>query len=146
MAMADDIKNITSDSEGGAAPAETASAGAARLMPRQTTGLDIAFGPSNIMEWMPPYKELPEEFRRERTTWASFVSGWFYRGLANVDRLKAKPDIVATQALNHVKAVLGSWDPKHEHKMAGCAYLLSLWFEPITQEDVDSMLQARRPQ
>jgi hypothetical protein len=31
----------------------------------------------------------------------------------------------------HLKAIMGSFQPKHEHKTAGVAYLMSLWFEAV---------------
>lgn len=36
------------------------------------------------------------------------------------------------QAHAHIKVVLGSFEPKHERKIAGCAYLASMWFVPET--------------
>jgi len=35
------------------------------------------------------------------------------------------------KALRHIKAILGSFEPKHEHKEAAAAYLLSLWFKSV---------------
>lgn len=40
--------------------------------------------------------------------------------------------VIGTQKVHrHISACLGSYEPKHEHKIAGVAYLLSLWFEPV---------------
>lgn len=40
------------------------------------------------------------------------------------------------QAHAHISVILGSFEPKHEHKhehkIAGCAYLASMWFVPET--------------
>ena len=36
------------------------------------------------------------------------------------------------KAIRHLKAILVSYDPKHEHKEAGVAFLLSEWFEDVT--------------
>ena len=36
------------------------------------------------------------------------------------------------QAHAHISVILGSFEPKHEHKIAGCAYLESMWFVPET--------------
>jgi hypothetical protein len=37
----------------------------------------------------------------------------------------------AQAAMRHVQYCMRSFEPKHEHKEAGCAYLLSLWFDDI---------------
>lgn len=36
------------------------------------------------------------------------------------------------QAHAHINVILGSFEPKHEHKIAGCEYLASMWFVPET--------------
>jgi len=45
-----------------------------------------------------------------------------------------KEGIDPQMAFRHIKACLGDWGPKHEHKFAGCAYLLSLWFDDVEWE------------
>lgn len=45
------------------------------------------------------------------------------------DLLTAKPGVDAHKALRAIKAVLGSYEPKHEHKEAACAFMLSEWFD-----------------
>lgn len=44
-------------------------------------------------------------------------------------RLTARPGVDRDKALVAIKAALGSFEPKHEHKEAGCAFLLHEWFE-----------------
>ena len=100
------------------------------MTPQKTTGLDHAFGPSRIATFLPPYADLPEEFRRERNPWCQFVQDWFFKG-ADKDRLKAKPGVDWKDAVGHCATIMRSFEPKHEHKVAGVAYLLSLWFEPL---------------
>jgi hypothetical protein len=86
---------------------------------------------------MPKFDTLPEEFRRERSLYCAAVSHWFYGGakrdgdtlIIDGKRFKAKPGVDATKALKAIKAVLGSWEPKHEHKIAACGFMLSEWFE-----------------
>lgn len=100
-------------------------------VPVDVSGADMAFGPRSMARMMPSYAELcaldvPSE-------WQSFVGGWFFRGLKAevVDALKARDGIDKSAALRHVRSVLGSWEPKHEHKELGCAYLMHLWFEAV---------------
>lgn len=113
------------------------------------TDADLAFG--NIKH-MPRYDTLPEDFRRHRgNVYTEAISSWFFSGVkfigkgdskevngieANVGyrsdrpvRFVAKPGINAGKALRAIRAILASWEPKHEHKEGGAAYLLSQWFD-----------------
>ena len=88
--------------------------------------LTMAFG-GNALELMPSYNELPDEFK-QRNFWSDLVSGWFSSGLQSLN-LKPKDGVNSKQALRQIRTVLGSFEPQHEHKEAGVAFLLSEWFE-----------------
>jgi hypothetical protein len=81
---------------------------------------------------MPKYSEVPEEFRdfRGKNRWVKVVNEWFFNGLKN-PRWKPKKGIDKDMALDHVSYILSSWEPKHEHKVAACAYLLSEFFDDV---------------
>jgi hypothetical protein len=98
---------------------------------------DCAFG--NIKH-MPKFDTLPDEFRRgwhRGNVWCDAISSWFYGGAkATPDGIqidgkafKAKSGVDPKKALSAIKACMASWEPKHEHKIAGCGFLLSEWFE-----------------
>lgn len=92
--------------------------------------VDQAF-PSDVLRLMPPYEEIPEEFRRffqSGTKWNRLVSDCFFNGLEELS-LTPKAGIDPDVAWIHVQTILRSFQPKHEHKEAACAYLLSLWFD-----------------
>lgn len=95
--------------------------------PRAATGLDVAFGPSRMSEWLPAWEEIPVSFRRDRGPWCVLASRWFLMGLTTAP--VAKAGVNQTHAIGHCKTILMSFEPKHEHKIAGVAYLMSLWFE-----------------
>ena len=44
---------------------------------------------------------------------------------------KAKDGVDNKKAMAAISAILRSFDPKHEHKEAGVAYLFSEWFEEV---------------
>lgn len=96
--------------------------------------LDVAFG--NIKH-MPKYDTIPDDFKRfHGNAYVDAVSSWFFGGAKfehNVLTIKGKdfhpkPGVDARKALAAIRAVLGSFEPKHEHKEAACAYMLSEWF------------------
>lgn len=94
--------------------------------------LSMAFG-GDTHKLLPPWKDIPEQFKAGHTEWNSLVSAWFFGGLKNL-KLTPKAGVDTAKALRHIKAVIVSFEPKHEHKEAGCAYLLSEWFTDATWE------------
>lgn len=97
--------------------------------------LDVVFG--NIKH-MPKYDALPEEFQRQTHPCCRSVSMWFFKGAEGAPNgitidgttYTAKPGVDPGKALAAIRSVLGSFEPKHEHKIAGCGFMLSEWFEP----------------
>lgn len=101
--------------------------------PKDVTNGGIAFGLENIDEYLPTWDEIPDYFKNN---WIkpSVASQWFYEGLKDAEFFP-RQGMDRNKALQHVKAVLRSWEPKHERKMAGVEYLLSLFFEKIRVKD-----------
>ena len=96
---------------------------------KEVTDAEIAFG-GNMKELLPEMADIPKEYPN-RSKWEKFISEWFYNGGKSIS-LKAKEEIDTQKAVRHISAVLGSFEPKHEHKMAGCAYLASCFFKDVT--------------
>src|SRR5258707_7634560 len=97
-------------------------------LPQEIDEITMAF-PANVMHLMPPYDDIPEYDSK----WEKLVSDWFFAGVRDL-KLTPKEGIDQTKAFRHIKAILGSFEPKHEHKEAACAYLLSLWFDDAQWE------------
>ncbi|WP_058830751.1 hypothetical protein [Paenibacillus polymyxa] len=95
--------------------------------PQTVSVSDLTFG-GDMKILLPPLDLIPKEFQESRTDWNKLITTWFFQGLSSFD-CKPKPGIDRKQAMGHVKAILGSWEPRHEHKEAACAWLLSKWFE-----------------
>lgn len=101
--------------------------------------IDVVFG--NIKH-LPPYDSIPDRFKRYNDPYVMAVSSWFFcgakvtDGVLTIDDVKfiQKPGVDMRGALKAIKAVLSSFEPKHEHKEAGCAYMLSEWFEPVEDQ------------
>lgn len=104
--------------------------------------VDLAFG--NI-EHMPRYETLPAEFRDwHNHPSCEAISHWFMRGasqdesgiLIGKTKYMPKEGVDNVAALRAIKAVLASWSPKHEHKIAACGYMLHEWFDatPINEK------------
>jgi uncharacterized protein YutD len=100
---------------------------------QEVTDSDLMFG-GNINKLMPKYGDIPDEFKSYYNKWSIIVGDWFFKGLNNV-KFIPKDGVDTNRALNHINAILRSFEPAHEYKQAGCAYLLSEWFEDITYDN-----------
>jgi hypothetical protein len=98
-------------------------------------GIDLAF-PTKTKGLMPEYAEIPKEFKAGRTKWNQLFADCFYSGLKSLE-LTPKEGIDKNKAWAHIRYIMGSWEPKHEHKEAAVAYLLSQWFEDAKWEKAD---------
>jgi len=78
-----------------------------------------------IKDILPKRSDVPEEFFDHYNKWHNFVSDMFFAG-GKLPPVKEGVDLA--QAARHMKAVLSSWEPEHNHKIAGVAYLASQWF------------------
>jgi hypothetical protein len=114
------------------------------MRPKVLSDVEVMF-PASISDLMPPMKSIPEEFlRRSTNKWSQLFNDWFYRGIRNL-KLTPKENIEINVALRHIKAIMGSFEPKHEHKEAAVAFLMSEWFEDVEYEVVPKPTAPQRP-
>ena len=100
--------------------------------PKPVTGLDMAFGGANtVRDFMVPMSQIPAEFHRSCGKWIDLVSRWFFSGLPKGTGFIARDGIDKDAALRHLRTIMVSFEPKHEHKEACVAYLMSLWFSDV---------------
>ena len=96
-----------------------------KYAPINVTDVDRVFG-GKAMDILPNFSAIPEEFTRGRNPWVQWQQKWFFGGL---DRYPVPRDGIDLKlAMKNLACVQGSFEPKHEHKEAGVAYLASLWF------------------
>jgi len=94
------------------------------MQPVEVTGLDMAFG-GDMSKLIP--KDIPEGHDK----FEDIVAKWFFQGLPDGTEFVPKNGIDKNKALKHIASILRSFEPKHEVKMAACAYLAEEWFEDI---------------
>lgn len=100
------------------------------MTPVKVDAIDQAFG-GKIDKLLPTYASIPDEFKRHNgNKWVDVVETWFFEGL-DPKRLIPEPHIDKRDALGHLRAIMCSFEPKHEHKIAGVAYLMSMWFAEV---------------
>jgi hypothetical protein len=98
----------------------------------EISDVEMAF-PANVLDWIPSRDEIPDEFKfiRGKSEWTDIVSAWFFQGLSDKVEFYPAEGVDPEKALRAIKALLGSFQPKHEHKEEAAAYLLSLWFTKV---------------
>ena len=94
--------------------------------PHPVSDIAVAFPAKVVGTLLPLRSEIPDEFRSLQSPWCQIVSRMFFMGGKFP---KTKHGIDEQMARRHITAVLRSFEPKHEHKEGGAAYLMSLWFE-----------------
>ncbi len=102
------------------------------ILPQEVDDLLMAF-PAGIMHLMPKMEDIPDEFKHGHTKWNKFFSDMFFSGLDSME-FGRKEGIDPELAWRHIQCITGSFEPKHQHKEAAVAYLLSLWFEDVRWE------------
>lgn len=95
------------------------------------TPVDVAF-PARVSHLMPEWDDIPKEFRDYNSNgkWNKFFSDCFHFGIKDL-KLKPNEGIDPVKAMTHIRCIMGSFEPKHEHKGASIAYLMSLWFDDV---------------
>lgn len=97
----------------------------------EITPIESAFG---CIKHLPLMAEIPEKFKTfDATPQNKFIGKWFFKGLRQEDvaELIPKVGVDKQKALKAIAAIMRSYEPQHEHKEAGCAFLLAEWFEEI---------------
>lgn len=104
--------------------------------PREVSDLLIAF-PARVMDLMPDrvfceeaLRAMPDRGRQ----WIEFQRRWFSLGLPKELVVDLHEGVDGEMAFRQLKAIQGSFEPKHEHKEAGVAYLASRWFREIAYD------------
>lgn len=98
---------------------------------------------------LPPLEEIPAEFKRaddpkvdRRTAWNGLWAYWFYNGLPADTAFYSKPTVPVGPAIRHVSVCVHSGSKvERYHKEAGCAYLMSLFFEKVESQSARFVYQ-----
>lgn len=100
------------------------------------TDSDVVFGHNDVEELLPKWEDIPKEFHSDNDAYVKVINRWFYEGLPSVlEALTVKSNVNEYDALRHIASIMASFEQKHERKIYGCAYLVSLFFE-VNKPDV----------
>lgn len=93
--------------------------------PTPVTKVDLAF-PAKGTELTPKREDVPKDYDRKDEC-ERIVSSWFSKGLPPEVEFYMVEGIDGETAVNHLQVVLGTYGTRHQDKIAGAAWLLSLW-------------------
>lgn len=85
--------------------------------------IETAFG-GRAMEILPRPHNIPKEFH-DGNKWTNLAENWFFGGLHKMPAVKEGLD--AHDVQTNLQTALRSFEPKHEHKIAGVGFLMSQW-------------------
>jgi hypothetical protein len=113
--------------------------------PQEIDRISQAFPASVIGKLLPLEKDIPAPYWENNHPMAEVVSHWFYFGLNPKAELELKAGVDGHVMMQHLTTCLRSFEPKHQHKIAGVAFLLDQWISSITnwknEKAVDEMRQ-----
>ena len=102
--------------------------------PVPVSDIVLAFPAGVIGTLLPPVEDIPKEFFAENK-WTRLADLCFAGspppGVLVTPKAHFESPHDYAPVVRQLKACLGSFDPKHEHKIAGVAYLMSLFFADV---------------
>lgn len=100
------------------------------------TEVDVSFG---TKMFLPEEKDIPEDFKDygENEMYFKIVNSLFFGTTLPNGNIEFKEGFDPSKVLRAVRAHLASWEPKHQHKTAGVAYMLKCMctITPIDQKE-----------
>lgn len=96
--------------------------------PQPIDDVTLAF-PAAVSELLPPADQIPDDYPG-REFWLRFAERWWAGTLPEGTEMHAQAGVDAQAAGRHLTAILRSFEPKHEHKISGAAWLACRWFAP----------------
>lgn len=95
-------------------------------VPVELTDVELAFPAHGL-------RLMPERGTFERKPdWEALAKNWFGNEVKDINLLgslfMAEHDFDPEKAWRHLRAIMGSFEPKHEHKIEAVGFLLGTWF------------------
>jgi len=109
------------------------------MQPKEISDVMMAFPANVVGDYLPEWSDIPEEFRKgwNSSYGACNLSSDIFSWRLGDKKIGFVPmdDVDPGMAWRHICACLGSFEPKHEHKIAGVGYLISLWIKAFIVDD-----------
>jgi len=97
----------------------------------QTVDMATMMFPAEVIgKYLPEWGSIPDQFKKSSHPYQKIASSWFFMGVKDI-KFTPRDGVDLKKALMHIRACLGSFEPKHEHKIAGVAYLMDEFFSSV---------------
>lgn len=98
--------------------------------PKDMSDVEFAFPAHVVGVYLPEEKYIPHDFLRFKGgKWTHLADIWFAQGLKGEHPLKVRKEFDERKVVRHLGCCLKSFQPRHEHKIGGVGYLMSLWLD-----------------
>lgn len=97
--------------------------------PVPVNDVELAY-PAEVGDLMPAEDEIPDEFWRGND-WSRIIDSWFFAGLPEDVQFHLNDGIDGDTMFRHLRCVIGSYQFKHQYKVAAAAFLLSRWCDRV---------------
>lgn len=98
--------------------------------PIPVSDIVLAFPATVTGTLLPPVEDIPKEFFGVNK-WTRLADLCFAGTPPDGTLVTTKPTLDYALVVRQLKVCLGSFEPKHENKIAGVAYLMSLFFTDV---------------
>ena len=85
-----------------------------------------------LQKYLPEYEDISKEFKEFKNRWVQLSEDMFY---VDMIKLTPKEGVDEEKAMKHIISISTSDKIKHEHKVAGCAFLFNEWFSGFIWKD-----------
>jgi len=115
------------------------------ISPKEVDKVLAAFPADVIGDYLPKWEDIPEDFRKGWNRQGSpcdlasaLFSGSYMSGKIGepvIELVGRTPGFIVKEGIDaklvwpHLQVCLRSYQPKHEHKIAGVGYLISQWIQ-----------------
>lgn len=104
------------------------------MEPKEVSDAMATFPAGVVREgFLPDWEECKSYYKSgSPNKWKDLFNQLFYKGLKGKEGhnliLDYRKGVNPDKAWRHIKTCMGSFEPSHEHKVAGVAYLMDHWF------------------
>lgn len=101
------------------------------MKPKPVSDAELAF-PANVKKLMPfdhpEWRDYRNRYSAPPTWGFKLFDDMFYFGIQEIE-LNPEEGIDPKLAFRHIRAIMASFEPKHEDKTCACALLFEKWFK-----------------
>lgn len=109
-----------------------------QIKPQEVSEVEIVF-PASVSSLMPPEsydRDLVISAMNGYLPWSGFVGAlWAGRVKQETIEMIPRDGIDGETAWRHIVCIMGSYEPKHEHKITALNVLLESWFHEAIWEE-----------